>query len=282
MTEAHRLGYRPHSAARALASGRTRIVLLVVPDWPLDYSMRTNLDEASLALDQAGYSLVTMTSHSGGQAQPLWRTLDPDVVMGMTPFTPEQLEDIRASGVEHVVQGEAPTPAQSPAFAQGPRLQVEHLLDRGRTRLAFAGTRDPRLSNLVEERRTLSRATVQDRLGGELLVDQDIDETSASDFVATLTAERVDGVVAYNDDIAAMVVGAALRAGVSIPGQIAVVGHDDTPLASLFVPALSSVHVDTAGLGRYLAELALSVINAETAPVPPSESDTRVIARETT
>ncbi len=282
MTEAQRLGYRPHSAARALASGRTRIVLLVVPDWPLDYSMRTNLDEASLALDRAGYSLVTMTSHSDGQAQPLWRTLDPDVVMGMTPFTPEQLEDIRASGVEHVVQGEAPTPARSPAFAQGPRLQVEHLVDRGRKRLAFAGTRDSRLSNLVQERRELTRATVLDRLGDELLVDDDIDETSASDFVASLTAKHVDGVVAYNDDIAAMVVGAALRAGISIPDRLAVVGHDDTPLARLFVPALSSVHVDTAGLGRYLAELALSVINNEPAPRPASESDTRVIVRETT
>ena len=77
--EAKRLGYRANTAARALASGRTRIILLVLPDWPLDYSMRSHLAEASLVLDQAGYSLVTMTPHPGGQAQPLWETLRPDV-----------------------------------------------------------------------------------------------------------------------------------------------------------------------------------------------------------
>src|SRR5690606_26491156 len=38
--EAQRLGYRPHTAARALASGRSRLVLLVLPDWPLDHAMR--------------------------------------------------------------------------------------------------------------------------------------------------------------------------------------------------------------------------------------------------
>ena len=98
LDEAKRLGYRANTAARALASGRSRIILLVLPDWPLDYAMRTHLDEASLALDEAGYALVTMTPHPGGQAQPLWETLRPDVVMGMTPFTVEQLESIRASG----------------------------------------------------------------------------------------------------------------------------------------------------------------------------------------
>ena len=77
LAEAKRLGYRANTAARALASGRSRIILLVLPDWPLDYSMRTHLDEASLALDEAGYSLVTTTPHPGGQAQPLWETLRP-------------------------------------------------------------------------------------------------------------------------------------------------------------------------------------------------------------
>ena len=92
LAEAKRLGYRANTAARALASGRSRIILLVLPDWPLDYSMRTHLDEASLALDEAGYSLVTMTPHPGGQAQPLWETLRPDVVIGMTPFSADRLD----------------------------------------------------------------------------------------------------------------------------------------------------------------------------------------------
>ncbi|MGO4752390.1 substrate-binding domain-containing protein [Streptomyces sp. 2MCAF27] len=43
----------------------------------------------------------------------------------------------------------------------------------------------------------------------------------------------------------------------SVPGDLAVIGHDDMPLATMFVPSISSVRTDTAGLGRHLAELAL-------------------------
>ena len=74
-----------HEPSRAVAS---RIILLVLPDWPLDFSMRRNLDEASLALDEAGYALITMTPHPAGHSPPLWETLRPDVVMWMTPFAP--------------------------------------------------------------------------------------------------------------------------------------------------------------------------------------------------
>lgn len=86
LDEAKRLGYRPHTAARALASGRTRIVLLVLPDWPLDFRLRRNIEEASLALDEAGYALITYTPHPTGQSRPLWETLQPDVVISMTEF----------------------------------------------------------------------------------------------------------------------------------------------------------------------------------------------------
>lgn len=283
LAEAKRLGYRPHSAARALASGRSRIVLLVLPDWPLDYSMRAHLDEASLALDEAGYALVTMTPHPGGQAQPLWETLNPDVVMGMTPFSEEQLEQIRNSGVEHVFPPTAQieyNPEDS-GFANGPQLQVQHLLDRGSRKIAFAGSRDPRVRDLVHDRRLRASQTLQ-AAGHALTSDIDLDPTNAATAVEDWVANGVDGIVAYNDDIAAMLVGAALRAHIAVPEQLKVIGHDDTPLAQLFVPAITSVRVDTAGLGRHLAALALSAIANDALPSAGPETDAHVIVRETT
>lgn len=285
MAEAKRLGYRPNTAARALASGHSRIILLVLPDWPLDYSMRANLDEASLALDQAGYSLVTMTPHPGGHALPLWETLRPDVVMGMMPFSDEQLAQIRASGVAHVIPETPagdPSPDEQMGFAEGPRLQVAHLVDRGRRRLAFAGSTDPRVADLVQHRRELTRASTNELIGAPLVGDEDIDEISVTQTVSGWIRDEVDGVVAYNDDIAALVCGAALRAGIAVPSRLAVVGHDDTPLARLFVPALSSIRVDSVGLGRYLAELALSYAIGTPPPPAGPETDAVLIARETT
>ncbi|HEY9308771.1 MAG TPA: LacI family DNA-binding transcriptional regulator [Microbacterium sp.] len=284
LAEAKRLGYRANTAARALASGRSRIILLVLPDWPLDYSMRTHLDEASLALDKAGYSLVTMTPHPGGHARPLWETLRPDVVIGMTPFEADRLAEIRASGVEHVIPsvpaGEFGAVGDL-GYVDGPRLQVEHLVARGRSRLAFAASPDPRLADLVAQRRDLAAQTLRERTGTELVAAASMTESSAPDHLRAWMAAGVDGVVAYNDDVAALVLGAALRSGVRVPEDLAVVGHDDTPLARLLVPALSSVRIDTAGIGRYLADLALSAATGTPPPVAGPETDAYLVERET-
>lgn len=283
LAEAKRLGYRANTAAQALASGRSRIILLVLPDWPLDYSMRTHLDEASLALDEAGYSLVTTTPHPGGQARPLWETLRPDVILGMEPFTPEQLAEIRASGVEHIFPPTAASnDADSLGFADGPRLQVEHIVSRGRRRIAFAGTCDRRLAGLVTERRERAAATLRVATGAGFAHAGDIDETTVSEIVRRWVDDGVDAVVAYNDDIAALILQAALRAGIAVPGTLAIVGHDDTPLARLLTPSLSTVRVDNAGLGRYFAALALSAVNNSPPPVAGPETEARLIVRETT
>ncbi len=282
IAEAKRLGYRANFAARALASGRSRIVLLVMPDWPLDHNLRANIEEASLALDEAGYSLVTTTPHAGGTAQPLWETLNPDVIMGLAPFSREQMAGFRAAGVEHIV----PDTAREDGFvldelSDGPALQVQHLVERGRRRLAYAGTTDPRLTDLLELRRATARSEILLTRGVELVAEVDLSTANAAESLKAILRADADGVVAYNDDVAALLLAHALRAGIEVPGRLAIVGHDDTPLASLLFPALSSVHVDVAGLGRYFAEMALTA--AEGAPVPTGRpaATTEIVARET-
>lgn len=283
IAEAARLGYRANSAARALASGRSRIVLLVLPDWPLDHNLRSNLDEASLALDEAGYSLVTMTPHVGGKAQPLWESLSPDVVMGLTPFSRDQIRRFRAAGVEHIVPE---TPVEDgftlDELSDGPALQVRHLVEQGRTRLAYAGTADPRLADLLALRRAAVRSEIERSPGVEFVADADVDASNAAAALAAFLDAGVDGVIAYNDDVGALVLGAAVRSGVAVPGELAIVGHDDAPLAGLLVPALSTVRIDIAGLGRYFAQMALAA--ATGAPVPATRpfSTAELVAREST
>jgi len=277
---AKRLGYRPHPAAQALASGRTRIILLVLPDWPVEYSLRRYIDEASGFLDEAGYSLVTMTIREGSKARPLWETLRPDVVMGMLPFSEQTFRDIRSAGVASVIPGpdDAATTTQSPA-SLGPRLQVEHLAERGRGRLVFAATADHRLEALQSARYALA-ATTAEGLGLPRLLRYEVDRDNAGALVKDWRRDRVDGVVAYNDDVAALVIGAALRGGLRIPEDLAVVGHDDSPIAEVFVPSLTSVHMDNAGLGRYFADLALSAANGTDWPAWQPSTKVSLAVRE--
>ncbi|MGR0318195.1 LacI family DNA-binding transcriptional regulator [Agromyces sp. ZXT2-3] len=274
LDEAKRLGYRPHTAARALASGRTRIVLLVLPDWPLDFNLRRNIEEASLALDEAGYALITYTPHPTGQARPLWESLQPDVVMAMAPWAPGQVESIRASGVTRIIP-DPDAPIEAEWREEGPTLQVQHLAALGHRRIAFAGSADPRIADLVALRRRLTTEAAA-TLGVELAGTADIELTDASAQVM-LTEWRSDGItaiVAYNDDVAAALVGAAHRTGIAVPGDLSVIGHDDTPLASVLEPRLSTIRVDTVGLGRFLAQLALSAVEGR--PEPTVGPDLRV------
>ncbi|MEL5991609.1 LacI family DNA-binding transcriptional regulator [Microbacterium phosphatis] len=281
LSAAKRLGYRPHVAAQALRSGKSRIILLVLPDWPIEYSMNRHLEEASMVLDDAGYSLVTMTPHRGGRSRPLWETLQPDVVIGMLPFSRERYDEISGSGVPVVTPGPEAGDADldRALFGQGPALQVQHLVERGRSRLAFAAEADPRLASLVSSRRR-----VADRAAAEAgiapIACEDVDERNALDVVAKWRERGVDGVVAYNDDIAAMVVGAALRLGLRVPEDLSVVGHDDAPLSRLFVPAISTIHVDNEGLGRYFASIALSAAQGEPDLGADHEPRVSLVARE--
>lgn len=286
IAEAARLGYRPHTAAQALARGSSRIVLLVLPDWPVEHSLGRHIAEASRVLEEAGYSLVTYTLHETGVTRPLWEALDPDVVIGMLPFSEKDLASMRASGITTIVPDPQTEPAEwqkGPSVVAGPELQVSHLAGLGHSRIAFAAPDDSRLARIIDARLAVARDTAV-RLGLTGMDDRRINVHDASSRSAVLEWSRdgITGVVAYNDEIAAAIAGAALREGISVPGQLAVIGHDDTPLAELFVPSLSSIRLDIEGLGRQIAMTALNAADGRgvAAEDPPLVAD--LVRREST
>ena len=79
----------------------------------------------------------------------------------------------------------------------------------------------------------------------------------AADLVV---ASGATGVVAYHDEIAAGVLNRLADRGVSVPGQISVVGFDDTGLAQMVTPRLTSVRIPAAAAGAAATELLLSVM----------------------
>lgn len=282
LAEAERLGYRPHAAARALARGSSRLVLLVLPDWPLDFSLRRYVEEASAVLDRAGYSLVTWTQHVDGRARPLWETLDPDVVVPAGQLPVEGLATLRTAGVRLLFEREGAETLDVPDFTRGPALQVDHLAELGHRRLGYAIPDDPRLEGLAGERLEIVAERARE-LGVEVVPHRLAANGSGADSaVRVWRAARVTAVAGYNDDAAAEVLGAALRSGLRVPDQLAVLGYDDSPLARLLIPAMSSIHVDTAVIGRYVAEAALWTAGATDTPPAPTPPHTAVVRRATT
>jgi LacI family transcriptional regulator len=90
------------------------------------------------------------------------------------------------------------------------------------------------------------------------------------------------GVLAGNDEIAYGILHAAREAGIDVPGRLAVVGFDDTRLASLVRPTLSTVRVPLAEVGATAVRLLVRRINdREAAPMHVRLTPTLVV-RQTT
>ncbi|MEK6344767.1 MAG: substrate-binding domain-containing protein, partial [Curtobacterium sp.] len=94
-------------------------------------------------------------------------------------------------------------------------------------------------------------------------------------------AAGVTAVAAYNDEVAAAVLQAALRRGLRVPADLSIVGHDDSPFAALLFPSMTTIEVDTAVLGRYLADTAMAALGGpEPAPLPDAAAT--LVVREST
>ena len=88
----------------------------------------------------------------------------------------------------------------------------------------------------------------------------------------------VTAVLCGNDDLALGVIRAMLEAGRRIPGQLSVVGFDDTPQSAFFTPALTTVRLDFTELGRAAFALPQEQMGRGTAPWPRPEPE--LIVRE--
>lgn len=78
---------------------------------------------------------------------------------------------------------------------------------------------------------------------------------AAAEKLLLAAKHRPTAIFCENDEMAAGVYRVALRAGISIPRQLSVVGYDDSPLASRLWPPLTSVRRDTRDTGRLAATM---------------------------
>lgn len=91
-----------------------------------------------------------------------------------------------------------------------------------------------------------------------------------------------DGVIASNDITATAVIQEAHRLGKKIPGDIQIIGFDDTPLSSLLSPALSTIRQPAYDMGRAAADLLIQLIEGTAGEQRTIQMPVEFIERETT
>jgi DNA-binding LacI/PurR family transcriptional regulator len=97
-----------------------------------------------------------------------------------------------------------------------------------------------------------------------------------------LAATRRPTAIVYTSDLLAMAgLNVARECRIDVPGEVSIAGFDDSPLASLSSPALTSVRVDHGGFGEVAAAVLLAAINGTEPPRidPPAP---RLIVRNST
>jgi LacI family transcriptional regulator len=136
------------------------------------------------------------------------------------------------------------------------RAATDVLLQKGHRRIGFV--RGPR-QHLVSIRRFNGYTNA---LGGKglrvdqaLIVHGDFSRQSGRDQAAALFAAKPTAIFASNDEMAAGIIDAANAAGISIPGDISVVGFDDNAIARTVRPNLTSVRQPLEEMGEVACQL---------------------------
>mgnify|MGYP000128355071 CR=1 FL=1 len=147
----------------------------------------------------------------------------------------------------------------------GGELAARHLIDRGRRRLAFFG--NVAVPEFAARYRGFLDGLPEDvRSSVELVTTKITPEASLHSAAGYFAAgHRPDGIFATSDVVALSVVSAAAEQGISVPGDLSVVGFDDIPIASLANPPLTTVRQDMAAGAGHLVDLLFRRMGGEMA-----------------
>lgn len=250
---ANDLGYRSNAVARALVQGRTSLIGAVATDLANPYHSEV-IGGIERAADEAGFDVLI--AHGRRDPQRVTARIErmielnvDGIIVVSSLADPLVLHDV----VRHapiVVVGRMPTAVSAidsivSDDEGGVAAAVAHLLESGYGSVGFASASH--------------RPAAQARLDGYLSAlgaphrarTYDLTGDTAAAIASMLTApDRPDAIIANNDVTAVTIVDAALDRSIGIPDQLAVVGYDDTALASLVRPSLTSISQPNDEIGR--------------------------------
>ncbi|ACZ29411.1 transcriptional regulator, LacI family [Xylanimonas cellulosilytica DSM 15894] len=250
------LGYQPNRAAAGLRAGRTGALGLLVPDLANPYFAAVAKGVAERAREHGLGVFVVDSDEDPAVEVEVLRSLahQTDGVILASPRAVEA--DREAVGAKPVVVVNQDGPlAVVTDVAAGVRLALEHLRGLGHRRIAYVGGPATSWSD-ARRRAALGDADVV-ALGPH-------HPTVAGGAAAAdaVVASGATAAITFNDVVAVGLVRAVRERGLRVPEDLSVVGCDDTFLAALVTPALTSIGTDLREVGRSATELLVGRLTA--------------------
>lgn len=275
------LGFRPSPAARALAGGRSFQIALMCSN-PGPYYLHGLLAGLRGPCATEGVRLIVHAyeldaAELGADVRTLLREMSPDGVILTPPIADHEpvLEALERAGTRYVRISPGLQPDRSAAVSidneAAARDMTRALIAMGHRRIGFVvGHRSYAVSNqrLAGYLDALREAGID--LDLELAQQGWFDFPSGERAAAALLdlPEPPTAIFAASDDMAAGVLAAAHRRGVKVPGELAIAGFDDTDLARLVWPPLTTVRQPIVAMAEMAAELLFSRAEAGLRVVP--------------
>jgi DNA-binding LacI/PurR family transcriptional regulator len=273
---ADRLGYVPHAAATTLRGGRTSIVLLALPAWPLGPPMAEAVSALVGELDRLGYTpLVHFIGDDDGDAltRACGRVQPVGLIAPGHALPPERVAALRAHGTRAIV-GLSRRPlghVASFAFDQAAigAVAIGHLADRGHRDVLALLPAEPAFAALAADRLAGAERAAAER--GVTVVPL---TAGLAELPARLAAAPPHtAVYAFNDEYA--------LAAMAVPGgDAAVIGCDDSIAARYARPRLTTINIVAAASWRALAQRLHAGVEGE--PIADLVAEPHLVRGQTT
>jgi LacI family transcriptional regulator len=280
------LGYRPNRAARALTTGRTHNLGLIVADIANPFFPPLIKAAQAQARERDYHVFVADTDEDPLLEQELIETLckQVDGVLLCSPrLSNRVIERLRAQ-VPFVVVNRRLKGLTTVLMdvGQGAGVAVEHVAGLGHRRMALlTGPAGSWTSGEIRQAATDRTA----ELGVELTVIGPNEPTEHGGLAAAqaVADSGVTAVLCYNDLVALGLIEGLRERGVDVPGDVSVIGVDDSLPGRLNRPKLTTITMPTAAAGRMAVDLLLAAVNAGDAGTPTlARLETHLVVREST
>ncbi|MEO8907653.1 MAG: LacI family DNA-binding transcriptional regulator [Microbacteriaceae bacterium] len=267
---AKELNYRVNPMARALPTGRTSTLGLIIADItnPMFFEVVRGAQRAAAL---GGYTLILAESQESGEreaetAQRVAPSVD-GMILVATRLTDEQITELselralvvinrRVSGVDAIV----------PELEPGIEQALTHLADLGHRSIAYVSgpanswMSGARWNELLDRAVERGMSIVEIGPGTPTL-------EGGTAAIGRVLASGVTAVIAYNDLMAIGLLRAAQEHGIDVPGGLSIIGFDDIFGSDFTSPPLTTIRTPLGLVGELAVRRALELIGSELPPV---------------
>jgi LacI family transcriptional regulator len=284
------LGYEASLVAQSLRNHRTNVIGILVAD--LEPFSAELLKGAADAIRDSGYEMVVYSAGGHARGRVGWERrylsrLSGTLIDGAVLVTPTVIDVNYGAPIVAIDPHTGPSdlPTIDSDNLRGGQLATAHLLELGHRRIAMiTGRPDLQSSQLREEgyRQALAAAGVA----------ADDDLIRVGDYDPRLSAEQArellsaphppTAIFAANDVSAIAAIAAATDLGLTVPGDLSVVGFDNIPESALCTPPLTTISQPIRQMGEQAIHLLLQLIRGESAVNAHITLATDLVLRQST